>query len=364
MRILHIAAEITDDGNGLAEYVRLLSSTQRAMGDDVTVLTHAGICDFSLPQPRHTNFLYFSKTFTKEMEYLSGKVDFIHIHGSWTFPVWYAAKCASLSGVPYCVTPQGSFDPVRLAHSAWKKRLATPFDQSVLKEASFIQATNEQEVKWCCDFAAIPPKKVHVIPLGIETPHLLTLTRTAKLSNNYLYLGRLHPLKGINLLLEAFAAAKVGERGATLTICGRDEESTLSKLQSLSHSLGIAKCIRFLPPVKSSDKWKLINESDLVILPSLSDNFGIIVGEALFSHKPVIATTATPWNILEKERCGYYVAPNATAIETAITSFFNRSQEERTAMGNRGASYVSENLSYEAIALKLKELYQRYQTRK
>lgn len=361
MRILHVAAEITDDGNGLAEFVRNLSLAQREMGDDPIVLTHAGICDFCKPQPRHSNFLYYSKEFARQINNLSAKVDFIHLHGSWTFPIWHGAQKAQLSHLHYCVTPHGSFDPVRMAHSAWKKRLATPFDQSVLQRAAFVQATCENEIQWCCNFAHIPKEKISVIPPGIELPpQSIIAPPPLKNRNHILYLGRLHPLKGIDLLLEAFATSKIEKYGASLTICGRDEENTKSKLQDLTDSLRISDKIRFSPPVTGSQKWELLSRCGLVVLPSRSENFGIVVGEALAAHRPVIATTATPWTILSQEKCGFFVPPTIQGISNALTSFFEMSAQDRKAMGERGAKYVADNYSYESVAMSLQKLYQKH----
>ena len=257
--------------------------------------------------------------------------DLVQVQGSWLWPVWAGVLLAVIFKKKLIITPSGSFDPVRLGYHAWKKRLAAPIDRWCLRHAALVQATSEKEADW---IRAFEPrvKKVVVVPPGQELPSLaVSAANVASKGKRLLYLGRRHPLKGLDLLEEA-------AQGLPLTL----------DIQSA---------------VFGEEKERYFEACDALCLPSLSENFGLVVAEALARGKPVLVTDATPWEGVEVHRCGWYVRGFAAqevprearvaALRQALEEFIATSAAECAAMGARGRVWVCRDFSWKISAQKL-----------
>jgi glycosyltransferase involved in cell wall biosynthesis len=142
-----------------------------------------------------------------------------------------------------------------------------------------------------------------------------------------------------------------------LQIVGEGDNAYLTSLRSLADSLGVGEHVQWLGGVYGERKWELIREADLLVLPTYSENFGIVVAEALASGTPVLTTKGTPWNVLNTECCGWCVDVNVEAIKSALCSFANASEDELQHMGLLGRTLVEENYDTRSIARKYVELY-------
>jgi glycosyltransferase involved in cell wall biosynthesis len=109
--------------------------------------------------------------------------------------------------------------------------------------------------------------------------------------------------------------------------------------------------------VADDDKWALYRESDLFVLPTHSENFGVVVAEALASGVPALTTTGAPWAVLEEEDCGWWVEPEVASLEAALADAVGRPDEERLAMGRRGRALVEARFSWASVATKMKAAY-------
>src|SRR5690606_10208129 len=116
-------------------------------------------------------------------------------------------------------------------------------------------------------------------------------------------------------------------------IAGPDEGGYLNHLQRRSVQLGVNEDFDFIGSVDGEAKWDLYRRASLFVLPSYSENFGVVVGEALAAGVPVITTRATPWEILETNRCGWWIEPHAEALESALRIACMTTPEELAAMG-------------------------------
>ena len=242
----------------------------------------------------------------------------VQVHGSWLWPVWAGVFLATLFKKKLIITPSGSFDPVRLAYHAWKKRLAAPIDRWCLRRAALVQATSEKEADW---IRAFEPrvKRVVVIPPGQDVVACAPKGETGK--KRLLYLGRRHPLKGLDLLEEAAKGLPI-ELDIQSSVYGEEKEAHF------------AAC-------------------DALCLPSLSENFGLVVAEALARGKPVIVTDATPWEGVEAHRCGWYVRGGVKGLRAALEAFAATSAAECAAMGARGREWIARDFSWPNAAATL-----------
>lgn len=273
--------------------------------------------------------------------------------------MWWAAQCAVAAGRPLVISPQGTLDPVRLAHSAWKKRLVGPLDRWCLRHATVLHATSPAEKQWIARYVGGTPP-IEVIPNGIDLPETRTTQRPAERTRTVLSLGRLHPLKGLDLLLDAWHTAMrnlgPGDRWE-LVIAGPDEQGTRAGLERQARHLGLTN-VRFVGPLYGEDKARAIADADLFVLPSRSENFGIVVAEALAASVPVVTTKGTPWQEIDGSS-GWWVDVTAEAIAAALTAAMQLGDAERTAMGARGRALVEEKYQWASVGRAMVNLYQR-----
>ncbi len=334
--------------NGISATVAFLARTRERMGDTVAIatLTSDGVHDtgsarivaFGRSFPR---FVCFSWRMLTGLGELVREADVVWVHCSWTFPVWWGSFLAKHYGKKLVMTPNASFDPVRLQKSKWKKRLVAPLDRWCLRRAAFVQAACTAEIAWIRTFE---PRinEIKEIPLGVDIPEVVTPPPEHD-GLKLLYLGRIHPLKGIDLLVEAMR--KLRTKNVSLTIAGVNEEGTIATLGDLSDLN-----IKIVPPVFGKDKTALINAYDALILPSRSESYGIVVAEALAHARPVIVSTAAPWEEVRTRRCGWFVEPTVEALIQAIGMCGDTPSQVRFEMGLRGRGLVEEKYSSPAVA--------------
>jgi glycosyltransferase involved in cell wall biosynthesis len=372
MRILHVVAGLPVAGGGLADAVARMAWEACRLGHDVTIATVAGRDDplasaareaeaagvrIVRHEPSAPRAIYFSRHMLRGLRLLADRADVVHVHSNWTFPVWWGCQAAMAAGKPLVISPHGSLDPVRLAHSAWKKRLAGCFDRRYLRQADVIHATSEAERDWIEQYAGGRPR-IEVIPIGVDLPALRETANPAERTRTVLSLGRLHPLKGLDLLLDAWPIAmrELGPGdGWALVIAGPDEQGTRAGLERQTQELGIGN-VQFAGPLYGAEKDRAIANANLFVLPSRSENFGIVVAEALAAGVPAITTKGTPWQEIDGS-CGWWVDVNAGAIAPALAAAMRLSDAERAAMGARGRALVEAKYQWASVGQAMAELY-------
>lgn len=375
MKLLHIVAGLPPEGGGLSELVPLLAAAEAEAGGRVAVATRAGGSAPLAPAalcaeksgvkvvrfaPSWPGFLFFSWRMLFGLGKLVRDADVVHVHGNWTFPVWWGCWLAIRCGKRLAMSPQGSFDPVRLRHSGWKKRLVGWIDRWMLRRASFVCATCEAERRWCLDFSGGKDLPCSVIPNGTEMPLEADEVRAPHEVRRVLFLGRIHPLKGLDMLLEAWRRVFGEEaKGWELVIRGPDERGLRAELERRADRLGISGSVIFQEGVYGADKWKVIRSADCFILPTRSENFGIAVAEALACEVPAICTEGAPWRELNTEQCGWWCSVSVDGIAEALRQMTACSDEERHAMGMRGRALVERKYTWEGVAKRVLELMAR-----
>ena len=387
LKILCVVAGLPADGGGFSEVVPALSAALARNGAEVTIATRRDgplseatekaaqegvrIVAFRASFPQR---LYFSWQMLFGLGRLVREADVVYLHGHWTFPIWWAGWRAIRSRRMLVMRPAGSLNPVQLAHSASAKKLASHFDYPLLRHADAVHVTSEEERAWTLQVPGMESRadRIFVVRHGVTMPERCrtvsgeTPTDTPPSSpRTLLYLGRLHPMKGLELLLEALwihkgirgsseAAKTSGIRDAQLILCGPDEDGTRAALEKQAIELGIADSVVFHEPVHGDAKWHLIESADCVVLPSRSENFGLIVAEALACGKPAIATHGAPWQVLENApregRIGWWVETSSAGLATAIAALCACSDEDLDDMGCHGRIYAWRELSWDKAA--------------
>ena len=239
-----------------------------------------------------------------------------------------------------------------------KKRVAWfLYQRRALQTAAAFQATAEAEAEDVRRLGLRQP--VAVIPHGVQMPPS-DGGATSPLgpgggARTALFLSRVHPKKGLPHLVSAWDAVR--PEGWRLVIAGPDEAGHRVEIERQVAAAGLDDAVRFEGPVGDDDKWELYRSADLFVLPTHSENFGIVVAEALAAGLPAITTHGAPWRALETHRCGWWVPIGAEPFAAALRDATSAPPEVLRDMGARGRDYVHQNLSWDRTAADHLALY-------
>lgn len=279
--------------------------------------------------------------------------DVVHLTGVYSFPTFPALLACRSSGRPLVWSPRGSLQrhpgTTRLVMKAMWEAVCIGLRPSRL----CLHVTSEMEAKESA--ARFPDVPRVVISNGVDVPPPRR-KRPAEGCLRVLFLGRVHPIKGIENLIAA-CAELTREPGPTwhLTVAGAGIPSYGESLRGLADKLGVAEQVTWAGEVLGEAKEALFDTHDVAVLPSLRENFGMVVAEALSRGVPVIASRGTPWEGLEREGCGLWVANDALTLASALRRIAASSLDR---MGEKGRLWMQRDFSWSAVARRMAALYQ------
>lgn len=285
-------------------------------------------------------------------EKMSQGMGLVHDHGMWLPTNHAAVRAARRAGVPLVISTRGMLAERALQFNAPKKKAAwTLYQHRDLQAAHLLHATAQQEVDDIRRRGLMQP--VALISNGVEIPDTLPTPYRGE-SRKVLYLSRIHPIKGVENLVRAWA--QVRPAGWELVLAGPDERGHRAEVERVIQALSL-ESVTWAGEVNDQEKWDLYYEADLFVLPTFSENFGIVVAEALASGLPAITTTGAPWTVLEERHCGWWIDTGVDPLVAALREATSLSDERRTEMGRRGRAYVEEKLSWAHVAAEMKAVY-------
>ena len=270
MKIVHLLAGL-GAASGVANMARRFARAQSERGDVPVLLAPAF----------KWNPIYFGLAFAVRALRQAVSAKEVWVHCSWTFPVWYGALLAKVFGKRLVVVPSGSFDPKRLGnHAGWKKRLVAPLDRWVLRQADEVLALCKDEIGWVEGFEPSARVRVERVPIFFKEGEL---KREVKVrgegeqrsdSLHVLFLGRAEdPLKGVRFLEQAVEQLQSEQ--------SNNPNNRTIELRIVSDHFG--------EELEKDWAW-----CDVLCLPTLSENFGLVVAEALERGKRVVVTDGAP----------------------------------------------------------------------
>jgi len=171
-----------------------------------------------------------------------------------------------------------------------------------------------------------------------------------------LCLSRIHPVKGLLNLVQAWASVR--PQGWQVVLAGADADGYRAELEAAIYSCRLNADFQSIGPVDGEKKWQLYRSADLFVLPSHTENFGLAVAEALASGVPVITTRATPWAELPEHGCGWWIDVGAPSLAAALREATALTDEERHAMGQRGRQLIELKYTWSAAAQKMSAVYE------
>jgi glycosyltransferase involved in cell wall biosynthesis len=250
-------------------------------------------------------------------------------------------------------------EPWALAWNPVRKRLALAlFQQAVLDGAAGLLATAEPERAHLRALVRRTP--IAVIANGVEMPaQVPPHDLDPEAPRTLLFLSRLHPKKNLPALIAAWAGLRDAPELARwrLVIAGPDERGHRAELARQIAALGPESRIELRAAVPDAEKSALYAAADLFILPSNSENFGIVVAEALAHGRPVITTTGTPWADLPGAGAGWWTAPSVEALAGAMAEAMRLPPAARAQMGACGAALVAARHGWPHIAEQTLQFY-------
>lgn len=283
-----------------------------------------------------------------------GTPDLIHDNGIWMPHNHQIARTARRHGIPRIVSLRGMLEPWALRQRRIKKKLAWALYQKAdLRCAALLHATADTEAQHARALGLNGP--FCVIANGVDLPAPVERP-SDKSGRTALFVSRVHPKKGLPMLLRAWA--KLRPEGWQLEIAGPDEGGHAGEVGALIAGLGLADTVRLLGPVHGDEKAALFARADLFVLPSYSENFGIAIAEALAYGLPVLTTRGTPWEMLETQDCGWWVEPTEEAVLQGLRAATALPDGARRDMGSRGAAMVAERFDWGGIAMQFQQHYQ------
>lgn len=287
----------------------------------------------------------------------------VHIHGIWETHCTVASGFARSCKTPYIISAHGMLDDWALTHKRMKKALyAALVETKNLQRASCLRALTRDEVT---DYRRIGLRSpVAVVPSGVLAPD--GATRDAfwqafpqlRGKRIVLFMGRLHPKKGVPLLIQAWrqVADSRGE-DAHLVIAGPDSDNLLGTLKQMTEDLKLQDSISFTGMLKSELKWSALAAAELFVLPSFSEGFSVAVLEALAMGVPTIVSSPCHFPEVAEANCGWGIEPETRALELALREFFQIRANELARMGERARALIERRFTWPVIGKQMDEVY-------
>jgi glycosyltransferase involved in cell wall biosynthesis len=290
-----------------------------------------------------------------------GRPEVLHDNGLWLAHNHQLAAISRSHGIPRMVSLRGMLEPWALKHKYWKKRLAWAlYQKRDLQRATAIHVTAASEQASAVGLGLT--NRLVLVPNGVDWVGTEPAAVPERPRNpvkdgrrQALFLGRIHPVKGLPMLVEAWAKAR--PHGWNMVVAGPDEGGHLAEVKAMVASKGLDGVFSFPGELAGTAKSEALRTSDLFILPSHTENFGMAAGEALAHGIPVLTTQGTPWESLINWQAGWWVPISAEGIEAALTEAAHLPASELAAMGQRGQSGVREQFDWNALAGRMMKAY-------
>lgn len=384
MRLLYITASMSHKWGGPTKVVAELTEKLVEKGIEITIFSPFRRGEkLEVVKLKGVKLCLFRQSFTdklwtscsSELERAIQKevnnFDIIHIHEIWHYPHYITYKAAKTAGKPYVITIHGALDPWCLGYKSFKKNIyALLIQKSILKEANVLHATTDEEVKQIKNF--VSNNNIVMIPNGINSEDFMNLPSRKELKKLYpkligkkilLFLGRLHPVKGLDLLAKAFGIITRERDDVYLLIAGPDSDGYKAKVKQIFEKERILDKIIFTGMLEGQNKLVALSGADIFVLPSYSEGFSMAILEAMICKLPVVITRQCNFPEVAEYEAGIVSEPDLKQLTEALNTLLNNSKLCKK-MGENGRILVLENFTWDKIADKMIKVYEDILNRK
>ncbi len=362
LKVIQVVPEINNEASGPSYSVPRLSDSLGQLGADVHLHVLAPAVDaagayrvHAHPPWRFLHELGISPAMRRGLRRATDGVEVIHNHGLWMMPNVYSAWAVRGRSCRLVMSPRGTLSSWALRRSAWQKRLMWWLCQGrAVRDAHAIHATAESEYR---DIRAAGLRgPVAIVPNGIDLGPEPAREAAKDGRRRLLFLGRLHPVKGVDTLLRAWQRIEPCFPDWELQIVGVSAPGYQTQMEQLAGSLGVQR-VAFPGPAFGADKTRRYQQADLFVLPSHSENFGVAVAEALAHGVPAIVTKGAPWPGLETNQCGWWIEGGEAPLADCLRSALALTPEQLRDKGRHGRQWMELEFSWKEVGHKMLETY-------
>lgn len=357
IKILHIVENYSLSGGGVRTVVKNLTEELSKNNFTSYILTsqkEEKDNNIYLVNSKGKPWLY-SKEWRKTIKqiYIIEKIDCIHIHGTWMFPQFIAAKFSFKNKIPFILTPHGMFEPWLWEKGTLKKKIYFHLlIRTFFSNATLVHAITNQE--------KINLKKLFPKVNIAEIPNLIQIqNREQEIKSDkekyILYIGRLDAVKGIDILIKSFLS--INPKNVKLKIAGEFNPYKEELDKIIKNSKTDRQNIEFLGFIKDKEKDNLIKDAIVLVAPSYSEVIGMVNLEAAILKTPVITTHQTGLNKLWQENGGFLINPNQEELILVLKEVLQWSKVERNKEGEKLYNFVLQNYTWQSRIEDWNKLY-------
>ena len=357
MKVLHYIPSLAASAGGVASYLSVLCEELGKLVELHVATSYESkrevkICNAIVHRISSGLTCYSSsKALLKEL-----RPDVVHINGCWQPQLAFFQWAAQSLQIPVVLSPHGMLEPWIVKRHYWTRKWPAIqlYQRGLVKRADYLHATADTEkdnllrLGWNASITVIPNA------VSIEE---LPLKENWKIKRRIVFMSRLHVKKGLELLFEALSHLKPDLDSYEVIIAGEGEPDYVETLKKVALSFGLSEVVRFVGGVYGAEKVSLLQSADFFVLPTYSENFGIVVAEALACGTPVITTHGTPWKELEENECGWYIPVGVNALKKTLREAISVTEETIERMGRNGRRLVEKQYTDKSVASRFIEKY-------
>ncbi len=292
------------------------------------------------------------------LKWLSSKIkhkefSIIHSHGNWMMPNIYPSRVCKDSTCKLIVSPHGSLSQWAIRHNKFIKKIFWVICQKrALDRADCFHATSDSEIK---DIRRLGFKQpISLIKIGVKVEPLKEKKIMGR--RQLLFLSRVHPVKGVDNLLNAWKFLEEKFPEWDLHIVGPGSNDYIEAMKLMAIELKLNR-VYFSGLLVGDEKLQAYRNASLYVLPTHSENFGITVAEALAAGTPVVVTRGAPWSELPLQGAGWWIEIGIDSLVDCLDEALSLSSEELNKMGELGHDWMRRDFSWESIGEKFKDTY-------
>lgn len=354
MKVIHVVGSIDESAGGPSRSVPQTCEYLSKIGVSVLLVTRPSKKPVSINKSENfkLKFLKFFELIKFGMKVSSFKPSLIHLQHVWDpyihVFVWFAQR----NKIPYIITPRGMLEPWIMSQNKWKKKLGMfLYQKNDLKKANYIHSTCQLEHDNIRNLGF--DNNIEIIPNGVDLSKVKVRKETFG-TNKIVFMSRIHRKKGIELLLDVWNDMNVGDWN--LEIAGDGDSVYIKSIQDKINNQKINN-VNLVGAKYGTEKWEFIKSADLFVLPTFSENFGIVVAESLAVGVPVITTSGTPWEELNSKNCGWCIDLTYENLKKTMELGLSTPKENLKIMGENGRKLVNYKYDIKSVAKNMKILY-------
>jgi len=360
MKLIHVVPHISAEASGPSYSVPRLCEALAARGHELTLACLAagrevpGVEVEVHPSWPFLRQFAVSPKHARALRAHAAEADIVHNHSLWSMVNVAAGWVVPGQGAKLVTSPRGTLSEWALAHSKRRKQMLWPLQRRVLERADLLHATSEAELADIRRAGLSAP--VAVIPNGIDIPSPPGPRQGDPESRTLLFLSRVHPVKGIESLLDAWTTLASRHPDWNLWIVGPGDTAYAKSLTARAAVQG-AHRVTFVGPLYGEEKKAAYRNAELFVLPSHSENFGVVVAEALAQGCPALVSHGAPWAGLETEGCGWWIPNDVASLRATLDAAMSKSTNSLHEMGAKGRAWMERDFGWDVIATQMDKAY-------